>query len=124
MTNNSIAELANIKIGRVGGLTKAKQMRDFCVSFGIKMNIEETGGTFLADSAAVHLAQSTPTEFHHATWLCGDMLNENLLTNNHYSNNIAGGAVKAPNGPGLGVAPNINILGQPFLEVSKNKLTI
>ena len=46
------------------------------------------------------------------------------IVNNHYSNNIAGGAVEAPNGPGLGVTPNINLLGQPFLEVSKNKLTI
>ena len=36
-------------------------MRDFCVATGLRMNIEETGGTVIAGTAAVHLAVATPS---------------------------------------------------------------
>ena len=38
------------------------------------MNIEDTGGTTLQATAAVHLAQATPEPFRRATWLCFDKL--------------------------------------------------
>ena len=36
---DGIAETVNIKINRVGGLTKARRMRDFCLATGIAMLI-------------------------------------------------------------------------------------
>ena len=51
-----IAEVVNIKINRVGGLTKARRMRDFCLASGIAMLIMDTGGTVVADTAVAHLA--------------------------------------------------------------------
>jgi len=62
-----IAQAISIKVGRVGGLSKARQMRDFCVATGLRMNIEETGGTVIAGTAAVHLAVSTPLRYRLAT---------------------------------------------------------
>ncbi|NES46451.1 MAG: hypothetical protein F6K20_35825 [Moorea sp. SIO2C4] len=47
---------------------------------GIRMNIEETGGSVIADTAAVHLAQATPRMFLRATWLCNDMLTIDTAT--------------------------------------------
>ena len=35
---HNLAQAIGLKVGRVGGLTKAKMMRDFCVATGIKMN--------------------------------------------------------------------------------------
>ena len=35
-------DVINLKISKVGGLTKAKQIRDLCVALGIAMTIEET----------------------------------------------------------------------------------
>ncbi|PMY64054.1 MULTISPECIES: mandelate racemase/muconate lactonizing enzyme family protein [Pseudomonas] len=66
----NIAQLIGLKIGRVGGLTKARQMRDFCIHHGIRMNIEDVGGTQVSDSAVMHLAASTPRRFHRASWNC------------------------------------------------------
>jgi L-alanine-DL-glutamate epimerase-like enolase superfamily enzyme len=37
-------DAVNIKISRVGGLTKAKQIRDLCEELGIVMTIEDVGG--------------------------------------------------------------------------------
>ncbi len=37
-------DIINLKITKVGGLTKARQMRDLCVANGTPMTIEDTGG--------------------------------------------------------------------------------
>ena len=37
---DNIAQAINIKLGRVGGVSKARQMRDFCVNTGLRMNID------------------------------------------------------------------------------------
>src|ERR1700722_15936630 len=37
-------DVINLKISKVGGLTKARQIRDLCVSLGIAMTIEDTWG--------------------------------------------------------------------------------
>ncbi len=34
-------DVVNIKLSKVGGLTVARQMRDFCVAMGIAMTIED-----------------------------------------------------------------------------------
>jgi L-alanine-DL-glutamate epimerase-like enolase superfamily enzyme len=36
------ADAVNLKISKVGGLTKARAIRDLAVSAGIAMNIEDT----------------------------------------------------------------------------------
>ncbi|MBL9033295.1 MAG: mandelate racemase/muconate lactonizing enzyme family protein, partial [Rhodospirillaceae bacterium] len=37
-------DVINLKISKVGGLTKARQIRDLCVALGIAMTIEDTWG--------------------------------------------------------------------------------
>ena len=37
-------DVVNLKIGKLGGLTRARQARDLCVSLGIAMTIEDTWG--------------------------------------------------------------------------------
>lgn len=64
----NLCQAIGLKVGRVGGLTKAKRMRDFCIWHGIQMNIEDTGGSQIADTAVVHLATATPVPYHRTTW--------------------------------------------------------
>ncbi len=103
-------EAIGLKIGRVGGLTKARRMRDFCLAMGLRMNIEETGGSVIADTAAVHLAQATPGTHRRATWLCHEMLTKETAEGG--ARNV-GGITKAPETPGLGVVPILDVLGEP-----------
>jgi len=103
-------EVIGLKINRVGGLTKARKIRDLCVEAGIRMNIEETGGTALADTAAVHLAQSTPTSHLKATWLCHEMLVVDPIEGG--ARNLEG-VTHVPDAPGLGAEPNLDALGEP-----------
>jgi len=104
-------EAIGLKIGRVGGLTKAKRIRDFCVETGIRMNIEVTGGSAIGDAGSVHLAQSTPATHLRATWLCHEMLTVNTAMGGPRGQ---GGKTVAPEGPGLGVEPIMEVLGEPI----------
>ena len=103
-------EAIGLKVGRVGGLTKARRMRDFCVAVGLRMNIEDTGGSVISDTAAVHLAASTPETHRRATWLCHDMIT--LDTAKGGARN-EGGVTHAPDEPGLGIRVDENVLGKP-----------
>jgi L-alanine-DL-glutamate epimerase-like enolase superfamily enzyme len=107
----SIAEIVNIKINRVGGLSKAKRIRDFCVETGLAMLIMETGGTVLADTVAAHLAQSIPAERMLGTWLCHELLSHDMAPGAGARN--CQGYTAAPDVPGIGVAPDAISLGEP-----------
>ena len=56
-------DVINLKISKVGGLTKARQIRDLCVSLGIAMTIEDSWGGDIVTAAIAHLAHSTPERF-------------------------------------------------------------
>lgn len=106
-----VCEVIGLKVGRVGGYTKARRIRDFCVAMGLRMNIEETGGSVLADTAAVHLAQSTPVTHRRGTWLCHDMLTVDTAPGQGARNEM--GQTVAPELAGLGVEPDLSVLGSP-----------
>lgn len=100
-----------IKPNRVGGLTKARRLRDFALEVGWKMHIEDLGGSALADTAAIHLAASTPAEFLMESWLCHYHLSVDPVPGQG-ARNIKG-TVIPPSLPGLGVVPDTDILGEP-----------
>jgi L-alanine-DL-glutamate epimerase-like enolase superfamily enzyme len=105
----------NLKISKVGGLTKARQIRDLCVSLGIAMTIEDTWGGDIVTAAIAHLAHSTPPEY----------LFSATDFNSYVTVSIAAGAPQRTHGrlaassqSGLGIDPRLEILGKPVLSVS------
>jgi L-alanine-DL-glutamate epimerase-like enolase superfamily enzyme len=108
-------DVVNLKISKFGGLTKTRQARDLCVSLGIAMTLEDSWGGDIVTAAIAHLAHSTPTEF---LFTATDF-------NSYVTVTIADGAPRRVNGrmaastkPGLGIAPKMDVLGKPVLEVS------
>ena len=51
----------NLKIGRVGGLTKARLMRDAAVALGLTLTIEDSWGGDIVTAAVAHLAAGVPS---------------------------------------------------------------
>ena len=103
-------DVINLKISKVGGLTKARQMRDLCVSSGIPMTIEDTWGGDIVTATIAHLARSTPEAF---CFTATDF-------NSYVTVSIADGAPKRSEGfmtasdaPGLGITPKWDVLGDP-----------
>jgi len=108
-------DVVNIKLNKFGGLTKAKQARDLCVSLGIAMTLEDSWGGDIVTAAISHLAHSTPTEF----------LFTSTDFNSYVTKSIADGApqrvngrMAAPTTPGLGTTPKMEVLGEPIAELS------
>lgn len=108
-------DVINLKISKVGGLTRAKLMRDLCVQSGIPMTIEDTWGGDITTATIAHLARSTPAEF---TFSATDF-------NSYGTVNIAEGApsridgrMTASDRPGLGITPIFDALGDPVASYS------
>lgn len=109
--SRSACEGVKVKPNRVGGLTKARQIRDFGVSIGWQMHIEDVGGTVLADTAAIHLAASTPEPNRLASWLCHYHLADDPFPGQGARNE--NGVATPPSLPGIGIEPDLDRLGEP-----------
>ena len=114
ISRDGLAEVVNIKLNRVGGLTKARRIRDLALAHGIQAYVMATGGTVLADTEAAHLAQSIPREMRLGTWSCQEMLARDIAPGRGVRN--IDGDLTVPDMPGLGVAPDIDLLGDAVAE--------
>lgn len=100
----------NLKISKVGGLTKARQMRDLCVAHGLPMTIEDTWGGDITTAAIAHLARSTPSEF---TFSATDFNSYGTVTIAEGAPSRINGRMTAADRPGLGITPVFDTLGDP-----------
>lgn len=113
--NDDAMDIINLKISKVGGLTKARLMRDLGVASGIPMTIEDSWGGDIVTAAIAHLAQSTPDAF---CFSATDF-------NSYSSRSIADGApqridgtMAASDAPGLGIEPRLDSFGDPVIVIS------
>ncbi len=105
----------NLKIAKVGGITKARQIRDLCVHFGIAMNIEDSWGGDVTTAAIAHLAQSTPAAFRLAAT---DFNSYVTVSTAEGAPRRVQGRMTASQAPGLGVAPRAEVVGRALFDVS------
>ena len=108
-------DVVNIKISKFGGLTKARQARDLCVSLGIAMTIEDSWGGDIITAAISHLAHSTPTELLFSST---DFNSYVTISNANDAPQRNNGRLAASTAPGLGITPKMEVLGQPVFEVN------
>lgn len=108
-------DVVNIKISKFGGLTKARQARDLCVSLGIAMTIEDSWGGDIITAAISHLAHSTPTELLFSSTDFNSYVTISIANDAPQRNN---GRLAASTAPGLGITPKMDALGQAVFEVN------
>jgi L-alanine-DL-glutamate epimerase-like enolase superfamily enzyme len=104
----------NLKISKVGGLTRARQIRDLCVSLGVAMTIEDSWGGDVTTAAIAHLAHSTPEELR---FTATDFNSYVTVSTAEGAPQRRNGRMAASTDPGLGVRPRPEVLGEPVLEV-------
>ena len=108
------ADVINLKISKVGGLTKARQIRDLCVSLGLAMTIEDTWGGDIVTAAIAHLAHSTPASHLFSST---DFNSYGTVTFADGAPARVNGRMAASRAPGLGVTPRMKVLGRPVIDV-------
>lgn len=104
------AEICCLKISNLGGLSKARKIRDYLVENRIPVVAEDTWGGEITTATVAHFAASTPEEF---------LINSTDL--HHYNTRSTGiggpttrdGKLFVSDTPGLGVEPDYESLGPP-----------
>ena len=107
-------DVINLKIAKVGGLTRARQIRDLCVSLGIAMTIEDSWGGDITTAAIAHLAHSTPEALRFSATDFNSYVTVSTATGAPQREN---GRMAASTAPGLGVEPQMEVLGPPVLAL-------
>lgn len=104
-------EAINVKIAKVGGLTRARLLRDLCEEIGLRTTIEDTWGGDVVTAAVSHLAASTSAETLFTVSFMNDWTNEHVAGHQPRSQNGVG---SVPARPGLGIEVDPELLGEPL----------
>ncbi|NOD47702.1 MULTISPECIES: mandelate racemase/muconate lactonizing enzyme family protein [unclassified Ruegeria] len=99
-----------LKLSKMSGLSAMRQIRDLCLTLGTQMCIEDTWGSDITTAALLHLAASTPARGIMNTCDLSHYVGPRLAPDGPVREN---GRITPPEGPGLGVTPDADALGQP-----------
>nr|WP_216601669.1 enolase C-terminal domain-like protein [Ruegeria sp. HKCCD4332] len=99
-----------LKLSKMSGLSAMRQIRDVCLTLGTQMCIEDTWGSDITTAALLHLAASTPARGIMNTCDLSHYVGPRLAPDGPVREN---GRITPPEGPGLGVTPDADALGQP-----------
>lgn len=104
------AEGIGLKISKNGGLTRGRRHRDICLAAGYTVSVQETTGSDIAFAAIVHLGQTVPETHLRCLLECRDMVSIRTADG---AFDVVEGRVIAPDAPGLGITPRLDVLGDP-----------
>jgi L-alanine-DL-glutamate epimerase-like enolase superfamily enzyme len=107
-------DVVNLKISKLGGLTKTRQLRDLCLSLGIAMTLEDSWGGDIVTAAIAHLAHSTPPEFLFTTTDFNSYVTRPIADG---APRRAAGRLAAPTEPGLGILPRLAEFGPAAVDL-------
>lgn len=108
-------DAVNIKISRVGGLTKAKLLRDLCEQIGLAMTLEDSWGGDVATATIAHLVGSTRAEFYLSSTDFNSYVD---VVNAPDAPRMQNGLMSVPAGAGLGISIDLKSLGEPVMSLS------
>lgn len=111
LRGREIADAVTIKLSRVGGVSRAAGLRDLACELGLRVTVEDTGGSTIDTAAIAHLSASTPERLRGHTV---DFASWVTVANATGLPGAQGGVQPLPDGPGLGVAVTEEALGEPF----------
>lgn len=109
---DNACEAVNIKLARVGGYTKARQIRDLLLAYDLKMYVMCMGGTVLSDTISAKFARTVPTDRLIGAWASQDYVTLDICPNQ--GARPENGFLVSPDLPGLGVTPDAEIMGLPM----------
>ncbi|MBA4031520.1 MAG: mandelate racemase [Planctomyces sp.] len=108
-------DAVNLKISKLGGLTRTRQIRDLCVSQGIAMTLEDSWGGDITTAAIAHLAHSTPEAYRFTST---DFNSYVTVCNADGAPQREEGYMQASDAAGLGIAPRFDVYGPRLVDIS------
>lgn len=112
MVMDNVGDGVGLKVSKNGGLTACRRQRDIAIAAGLTMSVQDTVGSDVAFAAVVHLAQTVPRNLLRCVLDVRDMVS---ISTGDFDAPVINGGVSAPDGPGLGVTPDLAALGSPVM---------
>jgi cis-L-3-hydroxyproline dehydratase len=107
-----IMDAVALKLSKFGGLSAMRRARDLCLFLGAKMCVEDTWGSDITTAAVLHLGAATePRCLLNVCDLSGYVW-PRLAPDGPTRKN---GRIAPPEGIGLGISPDMDLLGSPDL---------
>ncbi|MEM7194758.1 MAG: mandelate racemase, partial [Pseudomonadota bacterium] len=88
---------------------------DIGIAAGLTMSIQDTVGSEIAFAAILHLGQTVPLKNLRCVLDVRGMVSRSTGV---IDVDLTEGGVRAPENPGLGVTPDLNVLGEPVAHWS------
>ncbi len=107
-------EHINLKISRVGGVSRARALRDAAVDLGLRLTIEDSWGGDIVTAAVGQIAAGVPADQLFAVSYMNDWTLEHVAG---YQPRSEDGWGPVPLGPGLGIDVDLDRLGDPLWVV-------
>lgn len=107
---DGILDGLNLKLAKVGGISKMRLIRDLCVALNVPMEIQDSSWSELACAVLAHMAHSTPERCIRSV-MPPRGLKKTIVTNPAL---VAEGHMIAPDGPGIGAVPILDEIGEPI----------
>ncbi|WP_371226876.1 mandelate racemase/muconate lactonizing enzyme family protein [Roseovarius sp. 2305UL8-3] len=99
-----------LKLSKQGGITPMIRQRTLAAGAGMVMSVQDTVGSEISFAAILHIAQSTPRPLLRCALDPRAMVEIEVAA---FDAPVIDGGVTAPNTPGLGVTPDMSVLGAP-----------
>lgn len=106
----------NLKPSRVGGLTRARALRDAAEALGMRFTVDDTWGGALASAHIAALAATSRPE-HLTGVTCFTGFTTPVVASG--VGQVADGRLRVPTAPGLGVEVDEALLGDPVFTVGR-----
>ena len=111
LARDNAADIVHVKLSRVGGLAPARRFAAFCEITGLSLSWAATGGTEIADMAAMHIAAATPRAHLFGLWSCREFNTQSYAEG---APEIVDGITVPGSAPGLGIVPDEDCFGKPI----------
>jgi len=107
-----VADGIGLKISKTGGLTAGRRQRDICRATGLTLSVQDTVGSSIAFAAIIHLGTTVPARLLRCVLNCAEMV---TLTTADVDARFTGNGVLPGGSPGLGIAVDEAVLGDPVM---------
>ncbi len=97
-----------IKLSKFGGLSQARIARDLCTHFGVMMCMEDTWGADIATAASAHIGAATSPSVLMTVCDLAHYVTPQIASGTPVRER---GRIRPPQGAGLGIEPDLDILG-------------
>ncbi|MHC6591332.1 mandelate racemase/muconate lactonizing enzyme family protein [Arthrobacter sp. C152] len=100
-----------MKVTRVGGLHPARVVRDVCEAYSTPHTSDDSWGGDIIAAACAHLGATVLPALNEGVWIAQPYISGHYDPNGGIS--VKDGHIRLPEGPGLGIEPDVTLFGPP-----------